>query len=166
MSSQKVVDKHKLVRDLVSMQLPNVAPHRRLLHKDLRRLAKYIDSPISSDNECCYWTGYVTNTKNSRGSYINFFFRNRKVALHRLLYENFKGPIDNNHYIKKICETDDNDGTCCNINHMIKYKYNTKYCGNCEQEQIDEPDKSTQDNKKKKKNSQTNLADKITLSFD
>lgn len=165
MSSQNVVDKHKLVRDLVSMQLPNVAPHRRLLHKDLRRIAKYIDSPIASDDQCCIWNGYVTNIKNSRGSYINFFFRNKKVAFHRLIYENFKGPIDNNHYIKFICEKDDSEGTCCNINHMIKYKYNTKYCEDCT-----EPSQNVSENCKKIKKKANvvldNLADKITLSFD
>lgn len=165
MSSQNVVDKHKLVRDLVSTQLPNVAPHRRLLHKDLRRIAKYIDTPIASDDTCCIWKGYVTNTKNSRGSYINFFFRNKKVAFHRLIYENFKGPIDNNYYIKFICEKEDSNSTCCNINHMIKYKYNTKCC-----EESKELDKPVSENCKKikKKNSiiNDNFADKITLSFD
>jgi len=164
MSSQNV-DKHKLVRDLVSMQLSNVAPHRRLLHKDIRRIVKYIDTPIDSDDQCCIWKGYVTNTKNSRRSYINFFFRDKKVALHRLIYENFKGPIDNNHYIKSTCEKEDLEGTCCNINHMIKYKYNTKYCENCtDEEQIDTKD--TKNIKKKKSLKEECLADEIILSFD
>lgn len=163
MSSTKVVDRHQLVRDLVSMQLQNVAPHRRLLHKDLRRIAKYIDCPISSDDRCCIWSGYVTNTKNSRGSYINFFFRNKKVAFHRLIYENFKGPIDNNHYIKFTCEKDNLGGTCCNINHMIKYKYNTKFCTECCDEKQDE---IIEEKPKKKSNLNNNFVDEIILTFD
>lgn len=166
MSSQDCVDKHKLVRELVSMQLQNVAPHRRLLHKDLRRIAKYINCSIASEDECCIWNGYVTNTKKSRGSYINFYFRDKKVAFHRLIYENFKGPIDKNHYIKFTCEKDDTVGTCCNINHMIKYKYNTKYCGECEESQH-ETNETNDIEKKPKKNQQVDtLVDKITLSFD
>lgn len=165
MSSKPAVDKHKLVRDLVSMQLTNVAPHRRLLHKDIRRIAKYIDTPIDSEDQCCIWNGYVTNTKNSRRSYINFFFRDKKVALHRLIYENFKGPIDNNYYIKSTCDKEDSEGTCCNINHMIKYKYNTKYCEDCENTS-NEVEKKEKKPNKKKINLQDNLADKIILSFD
>mgnify|MGYP000576626795 CR=1 FL=1 len=157
MSKKTPIDKHKLVRELVSMQLQTVVPHRRLLHKDLRRLAKYIDSSINSD-ECCIWNGYVTNTKNSRGSYINFFFRNKKVALHRLLYENFKGPLGDDCYIKFTCEHDDNIGTCCNINHMIKYKYNTKH--------YDEEIEDVKEKNPKKKIDVDTLVDKITLTFD
>jgi hypothetical protein len=166
MSSQKFVDKQKIVRDLVSMQLPHVAPHRRLLHKDLRRIAKYIDSPIASDDQCCIWKGYVTNTKNSRGSYINFFFRNKKVAFHRLIYENFKGPIDDNHYIKFTCEKNEEEGTCCNVNHMIKYKYNTKYCEECVTGNETQQSNNVKQPKKKNTFVQDNLADKITLSLD
>ena len=62
------------------------------------------------------WNGYITNkTKESKTSYINFYFRHRKVALHRLLYENYISNIPDNQYIKYTC---DNKGVCCNINHM------------------------------------------------
>ena len=161
MSGQNLVEKKKLVRDLVSRQLTNIAPHRRLLYKDLCRISKYISTSIASDDDCCIWNGYVTNTKNARGSYINFFFRNKKVALHRLLYENFIGSLDDNHYIKFTCEREDSDGTCCNVAHMIKYKYNTKYCGDCE-----ESENLHKKNGIKQNNTENNLKDKIVLTFD
>ncbi len=51
---------------------------------------------------------------------LNFYFRNKKVALHRLLYSNFVAPLDSSEYLKFNC---DNKGICCNINHYEKYKY-------------------------------------------
>jgi hypothetical protein len=71
------------------------------------------------------WDGYITNSKNTRkGTYINFFFRNKKVALHRLLYENFIGALNDDYYLKFSCDDNETKGKCCNTNHMIKYKYN------------------------------------------
>ena len=52
--------------------------------------------------------------------YINFYFRGKKIALHRLLYINFIGNLDDDEYIKFSCT---NKGKCCNLNHLIKYKY-------------------------------------------
>ena len=40
------------------------------------------------------------------------------MALHRLLYANFVGNINDNEYLKFSC---DNRGKCCNINHLVKY---------------------------------------------
>lgn len=115
------VESRKILKELVSMQLKNIPIDKKLRYKDLHRITKYIDSSIFSD-ECCCWNGYVTNLKNvSKGTYINFYFRNKKVALHRLLYNNFVGVMDDDEYLKFSC---DNRGKCCNVNHMIKYKYN------------------------------------------
>lgn len=161
MSSQKL-EKKKLIRDLVSKQLTNIAPHRRLLYKDLCRISKYINTSIACENTCCTWNGYVTNTKNARGSYINFFFRNKKVALHRLLYENFVGKLDDNHYIKFSCERDDSHGTCCNVNHMIKYKYNTKHNSLCENNE-NKDEIASKNNQIKQQN---NLRDNLIITFD
>lgn len=155
------LEKKKIIRELVAKQLVNVPPHRRLLYKDLCRISRYIHTSIASEEDCCIWNGYVTNTKNSRGSYINFFFRNKKVALHRLLYENFVGELNDNYYIKFSCECKDSNGTCCNINHMIKYKYNTQ----CEN--VDVEKKVTKKSKKNKiYDEESFVKDKITLSFD
>jgi hypothetical protein len=123
--SQINLEKKKYLRELISNQLKNIQPTRRLLYKDLCRISKYIDSSIFDENECCLWNGYITNSQNMRkGTYINFFFRNKKVALHRLLYENFVGALSDDYYLKFSCD-DENKGKCCNINHMIKYKYNS-----------------------------------------
>lgn len=116
-------DKKKFLKELMNNQLKNVPIDRKLHYKDLVRISKYINSSIFDDEKCCIWNGYVTNLKNiKKGTYINFFFRSKKVALHRLFYDNFIGPLCDDEYIKFSCE---NKGRCCNINHMIKYKYNT-----------------------------------------
>jgi hypothetical protein len=45
----------------------------------------------------------------------NFYFNGKKVALHRLLYNNFLGDLDDSEYLKYNCE---NKGKCCNLNHF------------------------------------------------
>ena len=122
--SEQSFEKKKYLKELILYQLKNIPANRRLLYKDLSRISKYIGSSIFDEEKCCIWEGYVTNAKNvKKGTYINFFFRNKKVALHRLLYENFIGSLGDDYYLKFSCEND-NKGKCCNIKHMIKYKYN------------------------------------------
>ena len=84
----------------------------------------HTDVSIFDEEKCVLWAGYITNLKNKRkGTYINFYFKDKKkVALHRLLYANFKGEISNKEYIKYSCS---NKGKCCNINHMVKFEYNS-----------------------------------------
>ena len=66
-------------------------------------------------SKCSLWNGYVTNDNNNfKGTYINFYYNKKKIALHRLLYENYVGKISNQ-YINYTC---DNKGLCCNINHF------------------------------------------------
>jgi hypothetical protein len=94
---------------------------KKLQFNDLKRISKYINNSIFNDNKCCIWTGYITNEKNTnKGTYINFYFRKKKVALHRLLYINFVDNLDNTDYLKFNCP---NKGKCCNVNHMKKFKY-------------------------------------------
>lgn len=125
MPDNNILTKKKFIKELVSNQLEHVNPTRRLVHKDICRIVKYLNSSIFDENECCIWDGYITNATNSKkGTYINFFFRNRKVALHRLLYENYVGELGDDYYLKFSCDDDKNKGKCCNIHHMIKYKYN------------------------------------------
>ncbi|VBB18002.1 hypothetical protein YASMINEVIRUS_465 [Yasminevirus sp. GU-2018] len=110
-------------RELKRKQLPNVSPSKRLRPNDIHRIVQHTDNSIFDEDKCCLWTGYITNLKNKRkGTYINFYFRDKKkVALHRLLYANFKGEISNKDYIKYSCA---NKGKCCNINHMVRFEYN------------------------------------------
>lgn len=111
-------------RELKSKQLQNVPSSKKLRPGDIHRIVQHTDTSIFDEDKCCLWTGYITNLKNKRkGTYINFYFRDKKkVALHRLLYANFKGDISSKDYIKYSCA---NKGKCCNINHMVKFEYNS-----------------------------------------
>lgn len=109
--------------ELKKRQLKNIPISKKLRPNDLHRIAQHTENSIFDEEKCCIWTGYVTNLKNKKkGTYINFYFRDKKkVALHRLLYANFKGDIEDKDYIKYSCSS---KGKCCNINHMIKFEYN------------------------------------------
>ena len=110
-----------LLSELANRQNKNIPVSKRFQYTDLKRITKYLKSSIFDNDECSIWTGYITNLNNaSKGVYINFYFRGKKIALHRLLYINFVGNLDNDEYIKFSCH---NKGKCCNINHLIKYKY-------------------------------------------
>jgi hypothetical protein len=113
--------RNELFKELIRMQLPNVPIQWKLGINDIKRICKYIDTSIFDSKNCCIWNGYVTNLNNSiKGSYINFYFRNKKVALHRLLYSNFIEPLNSDEYLKFNCP---NKGRCCNVFHYDKYKY-------------------------------------------
>jgi hypothetical protein len=172
-------DKKKFLDELINKQIKNVPIERKLHNKDLRRIVKYINTSIFNEDNCCMWNGYVTNESNSkRGTYVNFFFRNKKVALHRLLYENFVGPLGDDYYLKFSCDDNINDGKCCNINHMLKYKYITSHLNqnnelnnesnnesNNETEKIIIQNKKNNDKKKNKK--QRNfINDDLKLNFE
>lgn len=120
--SQKHLSDRKM--EMKRKQLPNVPQSKAFRPGDLQRIVQHTATSIFHKEDCALWTGYITNLKNKKkGTYINFYFRDKKkVALHRLLYANFKGVIGSNEYVKYSCE---NKGKCCNINHMIKFKYNT-----------------------------------------
>jgi hypothetical protein len=111
-------------RELKNRQLANVPASQKLRPNDIHRIVQHTDNSIFDEENCCLWTGYITNLKNKRkGTYINFYFRDKKKkALHRLLYANFKGPISSKDYIKYSCP---NKGKCCNINHMVRFEYNS-----------------------------------------
>lgn len=118
------MDKDDILKELLSKQLKNIPSSKKLQFSDVKRISKYIDSSIFDENRCCLWDGYVTNMNNTcKGTYINFFFRKKKVALHRLLYVNFVGSLSADEYLKFNCE---NKGKCCNVFHLKKYKYQKK----------------------------------------
>ena len=123
MSSEiKSIDKNDLLKELLNKQLKNINIEFRLKYSDLKRICKYIKNSIFDQNNCCIWEGYITNYKNTyKGTYVNFYYTKKKVALHRLLYNNFVSVIGSNEYIKFSCE---NKGRCCNINHFNKFEYN------------------------------------------
>ena len=98
----------------------NIILDKKLSYQDLKRISKYLSVSIFGD-ECSIWNGYITVIKNdNKNSYINFYFMGRKYALHRLLYMNYIGDLNDSEYIKFSCI---NKGKCCNINHF--YKINT-----------------------------------------
>jgi hypothetical protein len=120
-ANKKLKNNNDLFKELIQNQLPEIPVYWKLGINDMRRICKYIKSSIFDANECCIWNGYVTNMNNStKGTYVNFYFQNKKVALHRLLYSNFVAPLDMSEYLKFNCE---HKGICCNINHYEKYKY-------------------------------------------
>ena len=92
---------------------PNCPLDKRLSVKDLNRIYAKSGNFLNS-SECVLWKGYITSNKIE---YINFYFNGRKIALHRLLYINFKGNLRDNDYLEYTCN---NKGKCCNINHIIK----------------------------------------------
>ena len=120
-----VVSKNKLLIELINNQRENVDQQKKLDIKDLHRICKNINGSIfSKSDECCLWCGYITTINTSNTKYINFFFKKKKYALHRLLYENFIDEIDKSEYLRFTCE---NKGTCCNLNHIKKItKRNSK----------------------------------------
>jgi hypothetical protein len=146
---------------------------KKLAHRDLRRITEYINTSIFDEHECCIWSGYVTNATNAkRGTYVNFFFKGKKVALHRLLYNNFVEYLGDDSYIKFSCEDQNVNGKCCNINHMIKYKYNsTNIKGDSSQDSENSESCSCQCPKKKTKkpskdDNNENIEDRLKVIFD
>ena len=102
-----------LLNEMVEKQIKDCPLNKLLSESDMKRIIKYTNKSIFNKNECCIWRGYITNNKSK---YINFYFNGKKIALHRLLYLNFKGSLYDNSYLTFICS---NKGICCNINHCV-----------------------------------------------
>jgi len=66
------------------------------------------------------------------------------VALHRLLYINYVGELDDDEYIKYVCM---NKGRCCNIHHIKKFKYDKSVT---HKKAAEKKDKNKKKNKKKR----------------
>lgn len=137
-SNSKNVNNNQLLKELLQKQRKDIPEDKKLYLHDVKRVCKNIKNSIFNENECCLWNGYITNlNKANKGTYINFYFRQKKVALHRLLFINYVDDLSNDEYLKFSC---DNKGVCCNVNHLKKFKYNKS------------PKKNTVVDKKKKKN--------------
>ena len=120
-NNNEKIDNNVFLKELLNNQLKNLNINKKLNYNDIKRISKFLTKSIFHKDECALWNGYITNEKNqSKGTYINFYFNKKKIALHRLLYNNYIGEISNDEYIKFSCN---NKGKCCNINHMKKYSY-------------------------------------------
>jgi hypothetical protein len=106
-----------MVDTLINLQRSNCRVDKLLSEKDLKRIINRTGGLINTNNECILWKGYITHNKID---YINFYFKGKKCALHRILYINFKGKLNDNDYLEFICEDKSNKGRCCNINHIVK----------------------------------------------
>ena len=85
------------------------------------RISKYLNKSIFDKNECSIWQGYIIiQNREYSCPFVNIYFKHKKVNLHRLLFINYKDSLKKDEYIKFICE---NPGKCCNINHMMKFKF-------------------------------------------
>jgi hypothetical protein len=104
-----------ILNELVRKQLSTTPIDKKLSVVDLKRVLNNIDTSIFT-NECCMWKGYIL-TKTDKNCYISFFFKNKKVALHRLLYINYVDNLNKNEYLKYTCK---NKGKCCSLKHLKK----------------------------------------------
>jgi hypothetical protein len=124
----QIMDTNKILFELTKYQMKDIPVDKKLLLNDLKRISKYLTNSIFTNNitDCAIWTGYVTVIKNDeKNSYVNFYYRGKKYALHRLLYQNFIGELSDSEYIKFRCA---NKGKCCNINHFYKIHNDDNYC--------------------------------------
>jgi hypothetical protein len=120
---QNKLNNNNIYKELLAKQRKNIDTKFKFSPADLKRVAKYLNNSIFN-NECNIWLGYITNNNNdTKGTYINFYFKKRKIALHRLLYINFVDKLSSYEYIKYTCK---NKGRCCCINHIKRIKYKNK----------------------------------------
>jgi len=110
------VPKNYLLIQMLQHQRKNLSYKLRLDLDDLKRIVENINIDFFTNiHDCCLWNGYIT--VNDKSKYINFYFKHRKIALHRLLYINYIEDLTNKMYLKFKCN---NKGICCNINHLEK----------------------------------------------
>lgn len=114
-----VKNNDNILIELIQNQKKSVTMTKKLVYSDLKRISKYLSKGIFDDT-CSLWSGYITMIKNDdKKSYINFYYNGKKYSLHRLLYINYIGNLEDSEYIKFNCA---NKGKCCNINHFYKIK--------------------------------------------
>lgn len=127
------------VAELKNKQLPNVHITKRLRTCDIHKIVENTLISIFDPIQCVIWIQPTNTHIKKKSIYINFYFKDKKkIALHRLIYINFKEAISDNEYIRYNCA---NKGICCNINHMFKCEY-----ASSEQEQNKIPNTDIVDN--------------------
>jgi len=136
-----IIEKRTKQTEMIKEMRENIIevrdPYYTIRLQDMKRIANNVTNSIFDLEKCSIWMGYITNYLEPRckGMYINFYFRDKKkVPLHRLLYENYRGSLDEHDIIKFNC---DSKGACCNVHHMELHKHETvnvnrrrkkKYC--------------------------------------
>lgn len=103
------------LKEMLVRQRTGIPEDKKIYFLDLKRLNKHLKKSIF-DSECSIYNGsdYYPTV-----DFIPFYMGKQKFILHRLLYENFVGPLLQSEYIKFKCK---NKGRCCNINHLQKVK--------------------------------------------
>ena len=135
------LERAEILTEMTQKQIKEIPNNKKLNYRDIKRLSDYIDQSIFKKGDCCLWKGYVTNSNvTGKVQYINFYFKGRKTALHRILYCNFVSPLGDNEYLKFTCN---NRGKCCNLDHMKKHVYLTSTTDYTESDT--EPDSDTTD---------------------
>src|SRR5947208_2506553 len=170
MEENKMTKYDEIFNKLVMEQRLDIPANKRLQLRDIKRIARRVGGSIYDQNKCALWNGYITNVNNAiKGTYVNFYFRKKKVALHRLLFINFIDDLHDDEYLKFNCE---NKGKCCNIYHMNKFKYNMNV-NEKNDENDNEPNENSKSSEKyKSKKSQKPLDDsslsssELILTFD
>ncbi len=144
----------EILSKLIKNQRNDISLNKKLAFTDLTRISNNLPNDIFSD-DCCIWSGYITNLKSKKKNcYVSFFYKNKKVSLHRLLYANYIGNIKDNEYIKYTCN---NKGTCCTLNHMKKVAEDIEITND-----TDNIEKNPENNIEKEQNNKTNT---IRVSF-
>lgn len=116
------INKEELLAEMQERQRKYICNDALYLNvNDMRRINKYIDTSIFTEN-CCLWNGYI-NHKGTKTQYAKFSFKGKKVLLHRIIYHNFKGDISENDEIVFTCK---NKGRCCSLNHLQIRTKNSK----------------------------------------
>jgi len=116
-----------LQNELIRNQRPDVPLHMKLNLKDLKRMAENLTgsilNPDPGPEACAFWIAHVANQdKTSKGPYGTIFFKEKRRAVHRINYENFRGPLKPGEILTQICK---NKGICQNVYHYeIKSKRN------------------------------------------
>ena len=109
-------NRYELLNELVTRQIDNGTPSKTLSYNDFKRISLKIPNSIFG-LDCSIWNGKI---RKHHGTYISFFFKGRKKALHRILYMNYVEPLADNEFLRFTCS---NKGACCNISHVEKMRY-------------------------------------------
>jgi len=112
-----VVSKNKLLIEMVNNQNQDIDSNKKLEIKDIHRICRNLTHSIFDESKCSIWQGYITKIQSTGTQYVNFFYKTKKCALHRLLYINYIGELNKNEYLRFKCS---NKGICCNLSHIEK----------------------------------------------
>ena len=119
MSEKVHYSDNRILIEMCVRQRANVQEKYKLSAKEMRRLIQSLEygkSIFGSPTDpCVLWTGYMVE-KDGKYQYVNFYIRNKRYSLHRVLYDNFIGSADESKQLKHICS---NPAICCNLGHIV-----------------------------------------------